>query len=290
MENILRELYQQKVNDPNTLAIMSIEKWDDNSALADNLDLTLLVIVKSAEAPIFIKHYEMDSKRAALTIITKDTIEGWTEEGNSEGLVNLLLNGKILFEREEYITSIANTLDICLFSERKLKISIEYGKLLRKHSEGKNFFEANQLHDAYNHIVHALQHLARLEVIDRGLYPETTVWNQVKRIDPQIYKLYTELIDSDESLTKRLELLLLASDFLIHSKAELGAGHLLSVMLEKENWLYTDLVNHPEVKLYALDLSILLDLLIEKEFVQVRKVETKDKEMYYHSYFLNKKC
>lgn len=290
MESILRELYEQEVSESETLAVMLIEKRNDTSPLADNLDFALLVIVESADIPIFVKHYEIDSRRIALTVVTKEKIEEWVEEGNNERITDWILNGKVLFDRDQYITNLTNKLYSFPFSERKLKINIEYGQLIRKHLEGKISFEANQLLDAYNHIVNALHHLARLEVIDKGLYPEVTVWNQVKHIDPEIYKLYTELIESDESLIKRLELLFLASDFLIHSKVEVGAEHLLTLMLEREDWLYSDLINHPEIKSYAVDLSVLLDLLMEKQLVQTRKIETKEKEMYYQSYFVNKKC
>ncbi|KMR35055.1 hypothetical protein EY05_14905, partial [Staphylococcus aureus] len=69
--------------------------------------------------------------------------------------------------------------------------------------------------DAYNHVVHALHHLARLAIIENGFHPEITVWNQVKQIEPEIFKLYEELLTSEESIEKRLELLFLASDFLI---------------------------------------------------------------------------
>ena len=55
-------------------------------------------------------------------------------------------------------------------------------------------------------------------VIENGLFPEVTVWSQVKKIDPAIYKLYEELIISDEPLEKRLELLFLASEFFIHNR------------------------------------------------------------------------
>lgn len=49
----------------------------------------------------------------------------------------------------------------------------------------------------------------------------------MKRIEPAIYKLYEELILSNESLEKRLELLFLAGEFLINSRTNDGGQHIL---------------------------------------------------------------
>ena len=81
--------------------------------------------------------------------------------------------------------------------------------------DGKAFFENQHYLDAYNHIVHSLHHLARLAVIENGFHPEITVWNRVtKKLEPEIFKPYDELVNSQETLEKRLELLFLASEFL----------------------------------------------------------------------------
>lgn len=289
MENILRPIYQERASHANTLAIIMIEKRNQTSPLTDNLDVALLVIVNNSDQSRFIKHYEYEDKKASLTIMTKDELNESILLGTNRRIVDWVLNGKILFDRNEFIVGLIDRLRTFPFSERKLKIGIEYGKLIRRYLEGKVFFESNQLLDAYNHIVHALHHLARLEVIDRGYYPEVTVWNQVKQIEPQIYKLYKELVESDESLEKRLELLFLASDFLIHSKTEVGAAHILTIMSEKESWFYNELHQHPEIKYYSVDLSVILEFLVEKKFISIERIETKGKGVYHRAYFVTKK-
>ena len=101
-------------------------------------------------------------------------------------------------------------------------MGLEFAKLIRRYMDGRAFFNNHHYLDAYNHIVHSLHHLARLSVIEKGFHPEVKVWNQVKQIEPEIYKLYDELVNSEEDLGKCLELLFLASDFLIHSRIEIG--------------------------------------------------------------------
>lgn len=289
MENLLRPIYQERASHPDTLAIVMIEKRNQTSPLTDNLDVALLVIVKEAKQPVYIKHYEFDNQKASLNIVTDEQIQQWILLGTNRRIVEWILNGKVLFDRNEYLGKLLDRLKMFPFSERRLKIGLEYGKLIRRYLEGKVFFESKQFLDAYNHIVHALHHLARLEVIDHGFYPEVTVWNQVKQMEPQVYKLYKELVESEESLEKRLELLFLASDFLIHSKSEIGAGHLLSILSEKEVWHYAELLEHPEAKYYSVDLSVLLEFLVDKNFVEVVQIETKGQRIFHRGYSVTKK-
>lgn len=284
MENTLRPIYQERASHPDTLAVIMIERKNQRSPATDMFDAALLIIVRSAEVPVHMKHYEFSGQKASLHIVTEKQISEWLMLGTNRRIIDWVLNGKVLFDRNEYLYQLVERLSTFPFSERKLKIVMEYGKLIRRYFEGKTFFEAKQYLDAYNHIVHALHHLARLEVIDQGFYPEITVWNQVKQIEPQVYKLYQELIDSGEPLNKRLELLFLASDFLIHSKADVGAAHLLSILEEREYWHFSELLSHEEIAYYSVDLNILLEFLVEKQFVGIHLIETKGKGIFHRTY------
>ncbi|MCG8398746.1 nucleotidyltransferase-like protein [Bacillus atrophaeus] len=288
MENLLRPIYQERASHPNTLAVIMIERRNKASSITDNFDAALLVIVKQAEEPLFIKHYEFEHQTASLNIVTDAQVQEWILLGTNRRIIDWILNGRVLFDRNEYIVELIDRLNTFPFAERKLKIGLEYGKLIRRYIEGKAFFEANQFLDAYNAIVHALHHLARIEVIDRGFHPETTVWNQARQMEPQVYKLYSELIESHESLEKRLELLFLANDFLIHSKAEIGSAHLYQVMKEKDIWQYGELLQHADLKDFTPDLGVLLDYLTEKGFIEVCQIETKSQAIYHRGYSFKK--
>ena len=82
--------------------------------------------------------------------------------------------------------------DDMIEEKEQVKKGLEFAKLIRRYTDGRVLFENGHFLDAFNHIVHSLHHLARLEVIEQGFYPEATVWNQVKLIEPEIYKLYKE--------------------------------------------------------------------------------------------------
>ncbi len=288
VKDMLRPIYQERASHPDTLAVLMIEKRNQTSPQTDNLDVALLIITKDAEKPFFIKHYEFMDQKAALHVVTEKQLNEWILLGTNRRMIDWVLNGKVLFDRNEYLVGLIDRLNTFPFQERKLKISIEFAKLIRRYMEGKAFFEGKHYLDAYNHIIHSLHHLARLEVIDRGFHPEITVWNQVKHIEPQVYKLYKELVESDEELHKRLELLFLAFDFLIHTKTEIGAAHLINVLAEKDMWFFADLVEHPDVQFYAVDLSVLLEFLIDRDIVGINRVETKGHGIYHRGYFLKK--
>ncbi|WP_096155465.1 nucleotidyltransferase-like protein [Bacillus sp. FJAT-45066] len=285
MEDLLRPIYQERASQSNTLGILMIEKRNPISPNTDKFDVILLMIVKELEDSLFVKHYELQDKKAALFIVEESKLNEWVMLGTNRRIIDWLTNGKVLFDRNEFIYNLRERLDEFPIEERKMKIGLEFAKLIRRYLEGKDFFDSKHSLDAYNHIVHSLHHLARLSVIEHGFHPELTVWNQVKQIEPQIYKLYQELIEGNESIDKRIELLFLASEFLIHTRTQIGAQHMIEILKTKTDvWSYNDMIHHPELSKYSVDLSVMLEYLVEKKMIQVAKIETKGTGVYHRRY------
>ncbi|NNU91441.1 nucleotidyltransferase-like protein [Anoxybacillus sp. CHMUD] len=289
MEDVLRPIYQERASQSRTLGILMVERGSDYSPETDLFDVILFVIVREGEEAVFIKHYVFGEKSASLYVVDEHRVKEWVLLGSNRKVMNWLLNGKILFERNEYIGQLRQRLLQFPEEERKVKMGIEFAKLVRRYIEGRSFFEKDQWLDAYNHVLHALHHLARLSIIEHGFYPEVTVWNQVKQIEPQIYKLYAELVGSEEPLDKRLQLLFLASDFFIHSKLKQGASHLIHVLEKREtSWSMADLLNEKELSVYGVDLEILLEFLVEKHLITVEKIATKGQGVFHRHYVVEK--
>lgn len=289
MENILRPIYQERASHPGTLGVLMIEKSEHSIPTTDTFDIVLLIIVKEAEQPVFIKHYSYGERKAALHIVTENKMKNWILLGSNKRIFDWLYNGKILFDRNEYIAKLKEELKEFPFYGRKIKMGLEFAKLIRRYMDGKAFFENHHYLDAYNHVIHSLHHLARLSVIENGFHPEVTVWNQVKQIEPEIYKLYVELVNSDETMEKRLELLFLASEFLIHSRTKVGIHHLIDVLQEKEYWTFNEMLTHDALVEYSVDLSMLLEYLIDRGYINVKNVETKGQGVFHRYYFVAKK-
>lgn len=284
MEDILRPIYHERASQPTTLGILLIKKTEKESPLTDKFDAILLVITNEEENKVFIKHYTYDTKKAALHIVSKAQLREWILLGSNRKIFEWLYSGKVLFDRNDYMENLKEELRDFPFYGRKIKMGFEFAKLIRRYMDGKAFFDNKHYLDAYNHVIHSLHHLGRLAVIENGFHPEITVWNQLKQIEPEIYKLYEELVSSEETLYKRLELLFLASDFLIHSKTELGASHLIEVLEQKEHWTFQEMMNHPELEMYSVDLGMLIEYLVEKRVIELVKVETKGQGLFHRYY------
>jgi hypothetical protein len=284
MEDILRPIYQERASHTDTLGVLMVEKKEKSSHMTDSFDVILLVIVKEADHPLFIKHYSYNDKKAAMHVITEALLQEWILLGSNRKIFEWLHNAKILFDRNEYVADLKTEIREFPFYGRKIKMGLEFAKLIRRYVDGKALFENHQFLDAYNHVVHSLHHLARLAVIENGLHPELTVWQQVKQIEPEIFKLYEELVNSEETLEKRLELLFLASEFLIHSRTKIGTAHLLDVLSNKEYWLFNEIMNEKELSHYSVDMVVLLEYLIEKHLIDVVNIETKGQGVFHRGY------
>ncbi|WP_099157571.1 nucleotidyltransferase-like protein [Virgibacillus ndiopensis] len=285
MEDLLRPIYQERASDANTLGVLLIEKMRPNSPITDNFDVILLIIVEKSDISWHVKHYEFDDKIAAMHIVTNDLLRKWIDTSGYRKAIAWLTYGKVIFDRNEYIANFKEQIRDFPHDKRNLRKAIEFGKLVKSYSEVKDLYESSQYKDAYSRIVNSLHYLARLAVIEKGYHPEVTVWNQVRQIDPEVYKLYDELIQSDEEIDKRVKLMILATDFVISNRAKVSAKHLLDVLKERDgSWSYSELKDHPTVKPYALDLTAMLAYLVEKSIVQTERVETKGVGVYQRKY------
>lgn len=284
MEHILRPIYQERASQPETLGVILVTKREEIKSITDTFDTVLLIIVKESDKPIFTKHYLHEEQKMTMHVLTEAVLNKWLYTGSNRRIVDWIFHGKVMFDRNEYLHKLRLKLQEFPFFGRKIKTGIQFSKLIRRYLEGKEFFNRGDYLDAYSYVVDSLHHLARLSVIDNGLYPEVTVWSQVKKIEPAIYKLYEELVMSTESLEKRLELLFLAIEFLINSRTHDGAQHILETMLDKEVWTIQELHSHPELRYYSTDLEVFIEYLIEKEYIHVEPVAAKN-EMISHRHY-----
>lgn len=289
MEHVLRPIYQERASHPDTLGVILINKRDDAANMTDTFDSVLLIIVKEGEQPIFTKHYLYGETKMVMHIVTEKRLRKWLFIGSNRKLVDWIFYGKVLFDRNEFLYKLRSELQEFPFHGRKIKTGIQFSKLIRRYLEGKEFFERGEYLDAYNHVVDSLHHLGRLSVIDSGLYPEVTVWSQVKKIEPAVYKLYEELVMSNETLEKRLELLFLASEFLINSRTHDGAQHILEVMLTKASWTIQELHDHEELSYYSTDLEVFVEYLIDKGYIIVEPIIAKNQTIFHRNYCVDKR-
>lgn len=280
MEDLVRSIYQERAYDSNTLGIIVVTKTQLDFPFTKYFDTSFLMVVKEQKEDHLVKQYQVGKENVSIySIRMEDIIEAITFSKNKK-LFDWIYYGKIIFDRNDSLANLRNQFFEYPKNDRDLNMSIEYAKLIKRYKNGKALFEKGHILDAYNAIIHSLHHLARLAVIEKGIHPEVTVWKQVKNIDGQIFKLYEELVFSTEELNKRLELLFLASDFLIYSKIKIYLKHFFKILSEQELWNANDLYNHKELKSYAIDLDTLLEYLLEKKVLYIERESTKNEKIY----------
>lgn len=266
MKNFLRPVYEERQTDPNTLGILILEKTNRNSPITDNFDMILLIIEEHTKEDWVVEHYEKKGETAAVHIIREATLLDWINTSSYRRGVEWVINGKVVLEKNNYVHQLKNTLKDFPIENRKLRKAIEFGKLIKTYNEVKALIASGNHKDAHSRVLYSLNYLARLAVIEKGYYPEVTVWDQIKKFDIEVYKLYEEFIVSSEELRKRNELMILAMDYVINHRVENSVEHLLDIMRTKdEPWSYAELKTNPLVQPYTLDLSSIISYLEEKE-------------------------
>ncbi|MFC3039251.1 nucleotidyltransferase-like protein [Virgibacillus xinjiangensis] len=290
METLLRPIYQEHASNPATLGIIILEKVKPNSPITDDFDVILLIMVSEAEQPWKVKHYEFDDKSAALHIVTKDLLREWIDTSGYRRAIEWVIYGRKIFDRNGFITELKEELRSFPTEKRDLRKIIEFGKLVKRYKEGKELFEIGEHKEAYRKMNYSLHYLARLTVIEEGFYPEVTVWSQVKQIDLETYKLYEEFIESHEPIEKRIQLMVIAIEFIINKRARVATKHLLDVMQsKKEPWSFAELKVHPLIAPYMLDVAAILSYLVEKNIIRTVREVTKGVGVYHRKYVVNER-
>ncbi|WP_416149052.1 nucleotidyltransferase-like protein [Salipaludibacillus sp. HK11] len=290
MDDLLRQLYQDRTNDEDTLGIIIMEKRKLLDANTDYFDVVLLVILGENKTGWEIKHYEYSEFKVAMHLVSAEQLNEWLLNSSNRRIVDWIMNGKVIFDRNEYMKEFRQVMKEFPNKERRIKIGVEFSKLIRRFTDGKSLYYEGHYLDSYNQIVHALHHLARLSIIEHGFYPEVMVWQQVKKIEPEIHKLYSELVTGTELIEKKLELLLIAIEFELMAKTKLGSAHILELMKKQEKaWTIQELKEQMLIHDYSLDLSILMEYLVHKGYVDVVKQETKGGAIYHRLYVLTER-
>lgn len=288
MNVLLRQLYQDRASEDDTFAILVIQKELSPLSILDGFDAIVLVIKNNPEVDWHVKHYQVDDMKVALHSLSQTTMHHSLIAGTHRRLVDWLFHGKVVFDRNEFLKGVKERIETFPPGDRMKKMTIQFTKMLRRFDEGKILFYNEQPFDAFSNMMHSLHHLARLAVINHGYYPEVTVWDQVRKIEPETYKLYRELLKSEESLEQRIELLILATEIAVRSKTEIGSEHFRSILADRgDSFTIAEMMEIPEVQDYRIDLELLVNFLIEKEFLVIDHHESKAQGIHHIRYRLN---
>jgi hypothetical protein len=269
MQSINKQLAEKLKGGQDVLSATAIHNPAPVSALTDGYDILLLVITNRIAASNQLFHYIKDGYRIQERWIDPESLEHWILHGSNRSIIHWILRGEILLDRDTYLESLRHRMLEFPSQLRELRLLIEFTQFLRSYLQSKEHLLEGQLLDAYNNILEALHHWARIVIIEEGIHPEVTVWQQIKSINPGVYKLYEELTLSKETLKQRVQLVLLASEFSVMSKMEKCCKPLLTILGSRpEAWSLNELQQQTELRDIRAELPLLIDKLLKKSLIK----------------------
>lgn len=256
-------------NDQRIISVMAVDNPKQLPSLTDGFDTLLLIVTNDLSLNNHTTNYIRDDSRIQERWIDQSSIEQWIRHGVNRNILHWLLKGEILLDQNTYLEGLRHR--ILEFPEdlREHKLLVEFSLFLRKYLQSKEYILDEHLLDAYNNILEALHHWARIVIIEDGYHPEITVWRQIRAINPGVYKLYEELTMSKETLKQRVQLVLLACEFSVMSKMERCCEAFIQILRENEIPLSTDeLQQHAQLVELKTELPLLLNKLVKKGLIK----------------------
>lgn len=266
----IRDYFAWRYSDnPRVRSATLVKSEREGSQLTDGFDLLVLVITEHKEPINYISHYIKDPYRIQERWIHKKGIEAWILNGENRNIIQWLLQGEILLDKDNDLEKLRHRLLEFPVDLREKKLFMEFSYFLRKYIQSKEYSKAGHDLDAHSSILEALLHWARIVIIENGFHPEVTVWNQLRKIDPGVYKLYDELTHSNETLQQRVQLVQLACEFSVMSRMKECCQVLIRVLESRsEPWSASELKEHPELSDLHVELALILKKLVGKSLIK----------------------
>ncbi|XEC94121.1 nucleotidyltransferase-like protein [Paenibacillus tarimensis] len=253
----------------NVISLAAIENPYRFNPLVDGLDVLMLLVVHRVDTDSMIEHMSLDSVSILIRMVEPERLEQMLACGSNREMIQWLVRGEVLLDELDYLGKIRQQLiDIPdWFRERKLLV--EFSGFLSTYLQAKQDVQDGYLLDAHSNILSALHHWAHIALIEEDVHPELTVWRQMRRFNPGLYKLYEELISSPETLEQRVKLVLLGCEFSVMNKMKTCCALLFKVLMSREEpWSVTELHHHPELSGLSIDLSLLLKKLLNRGYIR----------------------
>lgn len=250
-----------------------------NGPLLHDFELIVLVICDRLDPhSVRIEHCISGDIRYQIKYIARHELLQWSISGESRELIRYFLYGEIFWEEHNKVTELRSrmiALEADMWDHRKLK---EFSGFLRTYVQAKQYAEKHDYMDAYYNMLQSLKHYARIELISRGIIPENSIWEQIRELNTEVYKLFDELTDSKESLEQRIELALIACDFFVTSRMKECCQALLHIIgSRKEPWRIQELTEHPELRYIREDIPLLIRKLVYRSFVRQTSMHAEER-------------
>ncbi|GIP35483.1 hypothetical protein J2TS4_46930 [Paenibacillus sp. J2TS4] len=172
-------------------------------------------------------------------------------------------------DRDKHMENLRRELMELPRTKKAQLLLVEFSRFLSRFFRSKEHFVNDHLLDAYSSVEEAMSHWARIVVIEHGGDIHGQIWEQVKRYNAGVHKLYEELILSEETLSQRVELVMLACEFSIVTQMESCCSILLELLNSRHQpWSAAEIRQHPSIAGLDVDISLLLGVLAKKTLIR----------------------
>ncbi|GAB6992454.1 nucleotidyltransferase-like protein [Paenibacillus pini] len=240
----------------------------DGSLLHD-FDLLVLIVHEQDEMEPLVEHTMAGELRCQVQHINRDSLQRWLIAREKNDLVKCFLEGEIIKDSDNRLAQLRQEYREFVQPLRDQKMFFEFARFLWMYVDAKRHMQDGHIMDAYHSVLDSLKHWASIELIERGIFPEPVVWEQVRSRNTAIHKLYEELTLSTETLEQRVELVLLACEFSVMSKMSQCSNSLMQIMGSRSHpWTINELIHHPELSIVSNELPLVLRKLVNRSLIK----------------------
>ncbi|WP_276357776.1 nucleotidyltransferase-like protein [Cohnella caldifontis] len=250
------------------VGLMLIADPYSSMPMIDGTDRLVLVVRDRVLPGEEIEQWMLGDLRVRVRRVTLDTLERWVIGGDRDG-VQWLVQGEVLSDEMGRLAELRNRLEEWPDLLREQKLLCEFSRFMLTYSHAKRNLQQGQVLDAYSNVLASLHHWAHISLVEQGMLPELTVWEQMRRVNPGIYKLYEELTTSPETLEKRVQLVVLACEFSVLTKMRTSCALLVHVLASRETpWTVAELQQEDRLRELPIDFSLLMQKLVQRGLVR----------------------
>jgi hypothetical protein len=233
--------------------------------LIDGMDRIALLVVNTVRPGMEIEHMMWDDAKVQVRRATPMMLERLIMSGENHNVIQWLVQGEIVVDPTHYLRDLSKRLLEWSPLLREQKLLSEFSRFVCTYLQAKQDIREGQVLDAYANVLSSLHYWARILLVEEGMHPELTVWEQMLRVNIGVYKLFEELTTSAETLEQRVQLVLLACEFSVLNKMKSSCSLLIRLVESRtEAWAPAELLRHPSLSGLSLDISVLLHKLVKR--------------------------
>jgi hypothetical protein len=269
MATLVEDLQSYFMTNDNVRSLIYLENPSTFSPLTDGFDVLVLVLCHRFDTYRPLSHYIKHNKRIQERWVDEAGLQHWIAAGENRRIIEWIMRATVIIDRDGFMDQLRRNLVAFPLELREQRLLIEFSAFLRTYLQSKEYLKNNHFMDAFTNILEALHHWARIAIIEQGIHPEVTVWEQLRSINIGVFKLYEELILSPDPIEKRIQLLILASDFFASTKLEIACALILRLLRSRqEPWSVHELSAHNDIRELPIDINMILYKLTKKSLIR----------------------